>query len=178
MERSPLIPNGRDNKGRFSNKFGEDFTRHIGKPAVWKTPEDMLDSFQEYVLWSEDNPIIEIEYNGSKAIRCEIPKARPLTQVGFCAYCKTARGTFYYYQKNEEYKDAIAFISDVFTAHNIDYAACGLLNASIIARLEGLVDKKEIRTENVQTVFFEVPVQQQIQQGIDELKEGEDWELI
>jgi hypothetical protein len=176
MQELAPIRNGRDSFGRFV--VGNKFTEEIGRPPLWEYPELMAQSFGEYLDYVNENPLTEIQFNGSKAVKCEVPKLRCTTLFGFCRFCNTIPNVFYEREKIDGFRDICSYIRVYCSGLNIEAASAGLMHPIIISRIEGLVDRKEIKTENVQTVFFEVPMQNKLESPTDELKEGEDWNLI
>ena len=132
------------------NKFWLARSSHGAKPK-FSDPEVLLKACLEYFEWCEDNPLQE-----HKVIVCEgcptdvyIDKLRATTLDGLTLFLDIAIETWHNYRK---VKDLMAVTSQVDRAirnQKFSGASSGLLNANIIARDLGLVDKKEVKQDIV-----------------------------
>lgn len=125
---------------------------NVGRPRIFKTPEDLYKKFLEYKKYAKENKIeiaIPNHKTGSSTI---IEQEPPLTWSGFESYlfekdiCKDA----HHYRENtdgryEEFRGIIRAIGEIMYTDKFNGAAVNKYNANIIARDLGLADKKEIK---------------------------------
>lgn len=136
----------------IGNRFWELRSKH-GREKLFATPQIMWEAAAEYFAWCEENPLIEIDFKGKDAERVEIPKMRAFTFQGLTSYldCNT-----YYFNEFEanikgktddlskDFSKVIIRIRETLYNQKFTGAAAGFLNANIISRDLGLLDKKEI----------------------------------
>lgn len=124
---------------QFRNKHGRDFEY---------TPEALWDEAVEYFEWVESNPLKEDAVNFYQGIPTHEPitKMRAMTIIGFCLYADIDPVTFYNYKKNQDFINIITRIENVIRDQKFTGAAADLLNANIIARDLGLIDKQDHTT--------------------------------
>lgn len=119
--------------------------------------QDLYDQACQYFQWSDENPIIEVEFRGAMAKRIEIPKPRPYTLRALSIYLGINKDWFNHTEKRIQEKEhknegdedmilAITTIRDIIFTQKFDGAVVGLFNASIISKDLGMIDKKEIET--------------------------------
>jgi hypothetical protein len=122
------------------NRFWELRLTHGRKHAI-ETPEELWENFIEYAEWVEANPLIEIDYRGKDADRVELPKMRPMTKEGFALACGLSEWkTISEWREREGFAQIITRIERHIYDQKLVGAACGFLNANIIARDLGLSD--------------------------------------
>lgn len=163
-----------DNTERFKgNKYrlGISNTSNL----IWETPEDFLQSLEEYIDFCKDNPILVEGIYGKDAVVKELRKHRITTITGFCVYMRMNIKSFYDYEQNSVFTEYIQYARMLFSNSNVELAAAFAISASIITRLEGLVDRRQVDNNNV-TVRFHVPVIE-APSAVD-LEEGDDWSLV
>lgn len=133
------------------NNFWELRSKH-GRDRLFATPELLWEAATEYFQWCEANPLIEIDFTGKDATRVEKPKMRAFTMQGLCLYLDCNVGYFNDFEasikglQTQEAKDFSVILTRIKeTVYNQKFtgAASGFLNANIIARDLGLVDKRE-----------------------------------
>lgn len=93
---------------------------------------------------------------GSSVEIVEVPKMRPFTTHGLCLYldCNTAYFRQFKTNCSEDFSTIIKQIEEVIYNQKFSGAASGFLNANLIARDLGLVDKKEVdNTVSVKQIF-------------------------
>src|SRR6478609_1227008 len=69
------------NKG---NNWWEQRSKH-GRDTLFKNPELLLEAFDEYTAWNENNPDYAAEWRDKRLVK--IPLKRVLLIGGFLAYC-------------------------------------------------------------------------------------------
>lgn len=138
------------------NRFWENRTRH-GLKKLFETPEILLEELNEYFQWCEDNPLIEIDWVGKDAKRVEKPKTRAFTWSGLELYLGISSLRNYKDHENQpNYKDfqqVVTYAEKTIFTQKFEGAAAGMLNANIIARDLGLVDKKQQEIKGEQRLF-------------------------
>ena len=120
----------------FVGKHGRDFKY---------TPEKLWEEAIEYFEWVEANPLQEekgFAYMGS-VTKENFNKMRAMTIIGFCLYADINVDTFYEYRKSKDFSEITTRIENIIRDQKFSGAAAELLNANIIARDLGLVDKVE-----------------------------------
>lgn len=139
------------------NKFWELRSKH-GRDQLFQSSELLWKSACEYFEWCETNPLISIEFYGKDAIECRVPKMRPFTWQGLCAYLDCHTQYFYEFKKRNKDKDftlVISRIEDIIYRQKFEGAAAGFLNANIISRDLGLSDKIDQNVSNApQTIII------------------------
>lgn len=128
-----------------------------GRP--FKFTSDQFDlAWQQYFQWVDDNPWIKkeaIKSGDMAGTVMDVPHTRPYTEIGFCVfhnlgekYIRELADTL----KGKEDEESLK-LSAVLTqararcyAQKFEGATVGAFNANIIARDLGMVDRKDITT--------------------------------
>jgi hypothetical protein len=138
------------------NEFWKLRSKH-GRDKLFKTPELLWEAACEYFAWCDENPFKEEDFisagpRGGEIIK--LNRMRPYTLHGLCIYldCNTSYFKNFKAQLNPDkeklYKDFSAVltrIEEVIYNQKFSGAAAGFLNANIIARDLGLMDKQEVK---------------------------------
>lgn len=121
----------------------------MAKSKYIETPEKMWDLFLKYITHSQENPLHRVDYVGRDGNKTLTPLAIPITFNGFENYLamKGVINDLGDYSKNddgryEDYAPIITRIRNYCYVNNFNGAAVNLLNANLISRKLGLVDKK------------------------------------
>lgn len=121
-----------------------------------ETPEKMWELFTKYKEWVKSNPIKVQDYVGKDAEMVYRIKERPLTMVGFeCFVAENTEVSYpdlshYFSQTNETYKPYFAIVARIkseIQENQISGGMVGIFNQTLTARLNGLVEKTENKTE-------------------------------
>jgi len=141
----------------------------MGKNKYIETPEKMWKLFCNYREQIKANPILIVEQKRGNTIlpkdlsnvskdtieqslnsTVELPMQRPLTLEGFENWCADQDiiqdlGDYFANtdSKYDEYSTICSRIRRVIRQNQIEGGMCGIYNASITQRLNGLTDKKE-----------------------------------
>ena len=125
-----------------------------GLDGKFKTPEEILENFEQYVQWAEETPLIEVDFRGKDATEVRLPKKRLLTKEGFALACG-----FSCYTKLSEYKTKSKDFGSVFTrieqaiyTSKLEGAASGLFNHNIIARDLGLMNQEQVTMQMTEVI--------------------------
>ena len=118
---------------------------NLGKPAAY-TPDELLQEGKLYIEWAESNPLYETKAFASNGIVVteNIPKMRAMSVLGFCVFANITSSMYYRYRDNEAYRCICEALEGAFRNQKFEGASAGLLNAAIISRDLGLVDKSEV----------------------------------
>lgn len=135
------------------NQFWKLRSKH-GRDKLFKTPELLWEAACEYFQWAEDNPLQEVRgfaFQGT-VTKETFPKLRAMTMSQLCFYLNCNEGYFRTFKKQltEKDKDFNTVIHDIEqTIYNQKFqgASADLLNANIIARDLGLVERKDLTTD-------------------------------
>ena len=131
------------------NQFWKLRSKH-GRDKLFTTPELLWDAACDYFEWCDNNPLQEekiFHYQGETS-KDTSSKMRAYTTTGLCLYLDCNTQYFNNFEKNnKESKDFSLILTrireTIFTQKFVG-AAADLLNAGIIARELGLIDKKEV----------------------------------
>jgi hypothetical protein len=131
------------------NQFWKLRSKH-GRDKLFASPDLLWEAACEYFEWCEENPLIEVDFKGKDADRVELPKMRAFTLQGLCLYlgCNTDYFKNFRNQERvgiEDFSPVIAMIEDTIYNQKFTGAAAGFLNANIISRDLGLLDRSEIK---------------------------------
>jgi hypothetical protein len=116
-----------------------------------ETPEKLWGLFQEFMTWVENNPYIKQDWVGAGAFPVERIQQRPLTFVGFEKWLAlnnvVSDLSSYERNENDSYADYLPILTRIRKICNgdiVEGSAANVFNASIAARVAGLVDKREV----------------------------------
>jgi len=137
------------------------------------TPETLWDFFIAYKEDVKANPFVRVEQKkgmvnipkgatekqiqAAMSATVELPLQRPLTFDGFRNYLYTngsvKRFDDYYYNNHGDYSafiDVCGRIRSEIRQDQIEGGMCMIYNPSITQRLNGLVEKSEVKVENIE----------------------------
>jgi len=118
------------------------------------SPEKFWELFEAYCKETKANPIIVTDWVGKDAVQVERKKERPLTLEGFenyvAANSKLKDTGEYFFNvdgRYGEYVDICKRIKRIIRQDQIEGAAAMIYQHSIVARINGLVEKTENKHE-------------------------------
>lgn len=146
------------------NRYSElvDRMRQRHNCRKFKTAQEFLDAFEEYVNWNESNPYQQLKAkkqtgeDGDKDTKETHVYRRPLSMYGLCNFLGVSLKWFKNSFKNLEAKGELRDQEEeeLFTAENevlaiiehdqFEGAAVGMYNQQMISRALGLADKTDI----------------------------------
>ena len=134
----------------INNEFWKLRSKH-GRDKLFKTPQLLWQAACEYFQWIESNPLYEAKafaYQGDTTIT-KLPKMRAMTLSGLCFYLRCNEGYFRTFKaqlpdNEEDFNTVISEIEAVIFRQKFEGAAADLLNANIISRDLGLMDKQSV----------------------------------
>lgn len=112
--------------------------------------EELLEAADEYFDWANGHPLKAeklFHYQGSVTAAKE-HRLRAFTFKGLCIFVGISSSTYEKYRQDPEMSKATAIIDDIVWTQKYEGAAADLLNASIVTRDLGLVDKIEATNKN------------------------------
>lgn len=132
----------------------------MGKNKYIKTPEILLELFNEYKDATKSNPILKNDFKGKDAVNVYYELERPLTMEGFSIFV-FEKGIMsnlknYFANSNNAYEDYSTICSHIKTIIRNDQICggmAGIYNPSITQRLNNLVDKQEHTVKSEQPLF-------------------------
>lgn len=143
----------------LGNKFWLLRSSH-GRNPIFATPQDLWDAACQYFEWVEANPLKEDKAFSTKddgIIHTEINLMRAMTIGGMCVFIGISKIAWFQYSRRKGFVETCAEIDEIIRSQKFAGAAAGLLNAAIIARDLGLVEKTDsVTTINKGTGWDEV----------------------
>lgn len=132
----------RDTRFEIGNNFWQQRSTHGRKP-IFASPDDLWDACLQYFAWVADNPLTEAQafaYQGAVTVE-PLPKMRAMTISGLCIFLDIDRTTWAEYVKRADFTPVTTRAEEIIRTQKFEGASAGLLNANIIARDLGLIDK-------------------------------------
>jgi hypothetical protein len=134
------------------NQFWRFRSKH-GRDKLFATPLLLWEAACEYFKWCEENPLLEEKVFHAQGLvtRANVNKMRAMTLSGLCFYLNCNEAYFRTFKAqlpkgDVDFNTVIGEIESVIYNQKFQGAAADLLNAGIIARELGLVDKQEVAT--------------------------------
>lgn len=128
--------------------------RKVGRPKRFSEPAKLYEAFNQYVQHVKSRPIIVKDWVGGKGVEVYREKERPLTMEGFSLFCWERKicGDVWDYFTNaggvyNDFSDILTRIKQQIRDDQITGGMAGIYNPSITARLNGLTEKTETKTE-------------------------------
>jgi hypothetical protein len=140
------------------NQFWKLRSKH-GREKLFATPELLWEAACEYFQWCDDNPLIENKVvNSSKegVVDHPVKKVRAYTLNGLCLYLNCSDSYFREFKRNLDLKvqidvdflTVVTHIQKTVYEQQFTNAAADLLNPNIISRALGLVDRKDVKSDD------------------------------
>ena len=125
-----------------------------GRPKKIKDEATLYKWFEQYREYSNNNPILKMDFKGRNADKVFYELERPLTWTAFKTWLHHNHGITnidqYKANKNNvyaEYSSILEVIGAEIFEHQYAGACVGIFNQGIIARKLGLAEKTENKTE-------------------------------
>ena len=134
----------------FNNNFWTLRSKH-GRDKIFAYPALLLEAAGEYFEKIDSDPWYKNEAikGGNKAGDIvKLPVQQPYTIKGLCHFLGIDHQTWLNYKEREEFKQAMTTIEDFIYNQKFIGATVGAFNANIIARDLGLIDKKDVTSED------------------------------
>lgn len=127
----------------------------MAKHKYIKTPEELWNHFEAYMVDAKSRPFVQKDWVGKDGDQVEREKERPLSFVGFEVYLykQGIINDLGDYESNkdkryQEYATILTRVKKFIEADQFEGASVGVYQQNIIARKLGLVEK----TENKDTI--------------------------
>jgi hypothetical protein len=135
----------KDTKFKQGNEFWR-LAKNPGRKTKY-TPASLLKKAYEYFAYCDANPWMKNEAvksgkNTGAIIR--IPTQKPYTEIGFFMFAGIDRKMFKAYDRKAEFNPITAHISGIIRNNQLEGALVGAYNANIVARLQGLTERKTL----------------------------------
>ncbi|HFS1363668.1 DNA-packaging protein [Raoultella ornithinolytica] len=135
------------------NKFWQVRSKH-GRNPKFTDPEILWEACCEYFDWVEKHPLWETKafsFQGT-ITKARLPKMRAMTISGLCIFLDIADSTWDQYRTKKGFSGITTRVEKLIYEQKFSGAAADLLNANIIARELGLVEKKSVEGDLEMTV--------------------------
>ncbi|NOY72176.1 MAG: DNA-packaging protein [Gammaproteobacteria bacterium] len=128
----------------IGNRFWEARSSHGRKPK-FKDADVLWSACCEYFKWAEDNPLWENKVTQYQGVPVDMPvaKMRAMTLSGMCLFLDIDKTTWENYRVKDDFFRVTSNAEQIIYNQKFAGASADLLNANIIARDLGLVDKQE-----------------------------------
>jgi len=117
-----------------------------GRNRLIDSPETFEELAKEYFKWAKENPVmktITASFQGEISY-LKVPHTRGLTQFGLASHMGIGLRTLQDYGSREEFSRIYDNVMTHIKHYNADLAMTGEVNASLVARLDGHVDKQDL----------------------------------
>lgn len=133
------------------NEFWKLRYKH-GRDKAFSSPEKLWEAACEYFQWVNDNPLYEkkaFAFQGD-VVYATLPKMRAMSLSALCLYigCNESYLRNFKNQKrknSEDFSSVIEMIERTVYNQKFEGASADMLNANIIARDLGLIDKQDLK---------------------------------
>jgi hypothetical protein len=136
-----------------------DTPRPVGRPKAFNSPEDLWEAFEKYRKDTKDNPLLVHDFVGKDGTEIYRKKEVPLTIEGFKGFLfespeyKCWDIDNYLDGTHKNFIGISARIKEAIRKDQLKGGMAGIYNASLTARINGLVDKVEKTVIQEQPLF-------------------------
>lgn len=140
----------KDTKFKQGNEFWR-LAKNPGRKTKY-TPASLLKKAYEYFAYCDANPWMKNEAvksgkNTGAIIR--IPTQKPYTEIGFFMFAGIDRKMFKAYERKAEFNPITTHIAGIIRTNQLEGALVGAYNANIVARLQGLAERKTLEIARI-----------------------------
>lgn len=117
-----------------------------GRNRLIDNPEEFEKKALDYMQWVKDNPVmktITASFQGEISY-LKVPHTRGATQFGLARHLGIGLTTLKDYAARPEFSTICKYVDTAIKAWNADLALTGEISQSLVARLDGHVDKQEV----------------------------------
>lgn len=153
------------------NRFWEARSKH-GRNPIFASPEQLWEACCEYFEWVEENPLYESKpfaYQGV-VVQEPVAKMRAMTISHLCIFLGISMPCWLDYKKKDDFSNIVNNVEEIIRTQKMQGAAADLLNANIIARDLGLVDKAHVENKHAFENVSDLELESRIQALENELK--------
>ena len=114
-----------------------------GRPRLFTDPTQLLDLWQKYLAWNDANPMEMTNERGKYEIE------RPLSLLRFCLFAGIEKWQDFRddYKVIDGFGEIISHIEGYVRNQQIEGAMIGKYKENLVARLNGISDKQEIKAD-------------------------------
>jgi len=167
-----MVAKAKPGDKRIGNQFWK-FRTRSGPKKIFSDPKILWEECVKYFEWSEANPLMAsevVKFQGIATLT-EVPKMRAMTIKGLCFYLKISYDAWVDYRTDKDLSNVIHEAEQIIYDQKFSGAAAEMLNANIIARDLGLVDKKEVKADVTTNMTME-EIDNQIKATEDRINAG------
>lgn len=128
------------------NQFWKLRSKH-GRDKLFATPDLLWDAACEYFEWCDSHPwvVTKNKSRGRVKEKEESPTQCPYSITGLMGHLDVSKSFWIEFKKaaNEDFLWVITRIENIIETQQLEGAIVGVFNSNIVARINGLVDKKE-----------------------------------
>lgn len=159
------------------NQFWKLRAKH-GRDTLFETPELLWDAACEYFDWCEQNPLTEAKafaFQGEITVT-NLNKLRAFTMSGLCLFLGCTESYFRTFKStatestNKDFLTVISQIEQTVYNQKFQGAAADLLNANIISRDLGLVDRTDNKHDVDAKVKSDIDLSNYTDEELEELE--------
>lgn len=121
-------------------------------------PEEFWLEVVAYRQWCEDTPIMTnklVKDAESNPVLFEVPKARPMSTMGFCVFAVITQGDWEILKARPDIRPLAEIAESMFWSQLFEGAAIELFNPNLISKFLGLAERREITGSDGQPLFKE-----------------------
>lgn len=130
------------------NKFWELRSTH-GRDLIFSSPGILWEAAKEYFEATINRPWIKKDWVGKDAVEVDRETTPPFTITSLCLFLDIDRTTWAKYRQRKDFIPVVTRIEDVIYSQKFEGASVGAYNPNIIARDLGLIDKSEIKNQQI-----------------------------
>lgn len=151
----------------------------VGRPRMFDSPQELWDAFCEYRRDTKSNPILVHDFVGKDGEEVFRQRERPLTYEGFKSWMFEKQSdlgfdsTRYFDGRMPEFVSISTHIKEIIRQDQVSGGMAGIYNASLTARVNGLVDKTENK-QMIEQPLFSMEDTKQIEGSVKKLSEPEE----
>lgn len=121
-----------------------------GRKRKFKTPKELWEAACDYFDWADETPVVtQNTFHASGLItKANVEHKRAFTLKEMCIHIKLDYSNYTRYRKEDKFKDVCEAIDSIIYSQKFAGAAAGIFNQTIIARDLGLVDRKDLSSED------------------------------
>lgn len=117
----------------------------LGPYPYYDDPNELWLDCVSYFEWVEAHPVKTVDimkYQGEVTV-IDVPRPRPMTQLGLCVFLHIQPETWRRWRKREEpFADVVATVDGIIYEQKFAGACVGLFNPALIARELGLMSRE------------------------------------
>jgi hypothetical protein len=121
----------------------------VGRKRLFNSPQTLWKACCEYFEAVEQNPLYAgelVKYQGTSRLEA-VPHMRAMSIGALCVFLGISLRTWYEYADREEFSHITTQVTQIIYNQKFEGASAELLNANIIARDLGLIEKSDVTSK-------------------------------